>query len=95
MDRKSINNFKFYFSWIVSCLLLFFSVFLLVLAFDTSPTDAQCIRHNFAWSPALDTVKYHWETFPDYNLFNESKYFALSPTQEIEDLWAKVQLGTY
>jgi len=63
MDRTSIYNFKFYLSWLASCLLLFFSVFLLVLAFHISPTDAQCIRHNFVWSPGLDKVKYHWETW--------------------------------
>ncbi|TVY64238.1 hypothetical protein LSUE1_G008771 [Lachnellula suecica] len=93
MNRTPIYKYQFYLSWLASCFLLLSSIFLLVLAFYISPTDAQCIRHNFVWSPALDQIKYHWETFPDYNLFNESKYFALSPTTEIERLWEEVQLS--
>lgn len=93
MNRSSTYDFKIYLPWIASCLLLLLSGLLFVLAFNIVPTDAQCIRHNFVWSPALDEIKYSWETFADTPFLIESKFFGPMLSQEIEDAWEDVLVG--
>ncbi|KAK4240936.1 hypothetical protein C8A03DRAFT_41566 [Achaetomium macrosporum] len=76
--------------WIASAILLALSILITVLAIFLEPSDVQCVRRNFVWSPATDQIEYHWETWADNDFFTKSRFFGLEPTQEIEDAWSEI-----
>jgi hypothetical protein len=75
---------------LIPVVLLTLSATIILLSFQIEPTDIQCVRHNFVWSPAESAIAYHWETFSDNDFFTKTPFFGLMPTQDLEDAWAEV-----
>ncbi|KAK3688792.1 hypothetical protein B0T22DRAFT_407429 [Podospora appendiculata] len=74
------------------------SIFLLVTAAaifaaaasQAQLTDTKCDRHTYPWSPALDIIHYHWETFENHQFSIKTPYFGFKPTDDVEDAWNKL-----
>jgi Mycotoxin biosynthesis protein UstYa len=81
-------------SFSASSALILAAVFISIRAFQLEPSDGQCVHHSFSWSPALDQIEYHWETFDDVDFFTKTPYFGLRQTEDIEDVWNDLLPGT-
>ena len=96
MDGRYSRTSKACLPWLgPSILPLLTSVLVFILAPCHEPSDIQCVRHRFSWSPAIDSIKYHHETFDNIDFFTETPYFGLVPTQEIEDAWNEILPSAY
>jgi hypothetical protein len=96
MAGRYPRSLKSHLPWIGSSVAtLLVSALILVLAISLEPIDARCVRQSFSWSPALDAIKYRYETFANIDFFTESPYFGLVPTQEIEDAWGGILPSAY
>jgi hypothetical protein len=82
MAGRYPRSLKSHLPWIGSSVAtLLDSELILVLAISLEPIDARYVRQSFSWSPALDAIKYRYETFANIDFFTESPYFGLVPTQ--------------
>ena len=67
------------------------SLFLVTNSLKLQPTDHQCLQSMNSWSPALDSVRYHWETFQ--NGFARKTNYKGPPLVETEAAWDNLRQG--
>ncbi len=73
--------------FMLSILLFLCSFTVFLCAFSLEPTDRKCDLHTYPWSPAVDSIKYHWETFENVQFAIKTPYFGFVPTDKIEQAW--------
>ncbi|KAK0702771.1 hypothetical protein B0H67DRAFT_604467 [Lasiosphaeris hirsuta] len=72
---------------VLSILLFLCSCAVFLSAIFLVPTDRQCDFHTYPWSPAVDSIQYHWETFENVQFAVKTPYFGFVPTDKIEQAW--------
>ncbi|KAJ6437213.1 FluG domain-containing protein [Purpureocillium lavendulum] len=70
---------------ILSPIFLVLSVAFFLGGRGIEPTDSKCVQSMSSWSPALDQVRYHWETFQ--NGFSQKSIYRGRPTADLERAW--------
>jgi len=73
--------------YLLSIALFLCSCTFFITAFFIEPTDRQCDLHTYPWSPAVDSIRYHWETFENVQFSMTTPYFGFVPTEDIEQAW--------
>lgn len=89
--KKRVKVSLFY---VGSVALLFATAVVLLQAFQVEPSEARCDRLTYPWSPALDVVKYHWETFENHQFSIKTPYFGFQATDQLEDIWNELLPST-
>ncbi|GAQ47691.1 hypothetical protein CBS76997_1563 [Aspergillus niger] len=87
MFIQGCKNIQFLCSLLACALLLVCAALIVLKALHIEPSEASCDKLTYPWSPALDIIKYHWETFENHQFSIKTSYFSFRPTQEIEDAW--------
>lgn len=78
----------------LTALFLLCAIFITIQAFRIEPSDARCDRFTYSWSPALEAVRYHWETFENHQFSFKTPYFGFEPTDQIEEKWNELLPST-
>lgn len=78
----------------ISAAVFICTVLITIRAIQVEPSDARCDQHTYPWSPALEAVSYHWETFENHQFSIKTPYFGFEPTEEHEELWNELLPST-
>ena len=91
-DHKSQFTTRDIYYTVSSVVSLIVSSGLCISALKLEPTEKQCDRQTFSWSPALDQIQYHWST--EYvDLSTYTPYFDVKPLEKVEIEWNNLLPG--
>jgi hypothetical protein len=79
---------------VVPVVLLLCTAVIIFGSFRIEPSDARCDRLIYPWSPALNIIRYHWETFENHQFSIKTPYFGFEPTDQLEDVWNELLPST-